>query len=200
MNELVGPVAEDLLSMLGVPLGGTLSSFGRLVIAERERCTSVALGAAESMTGLQREELQDWISAKPEVVPIVIRVLHAAGNSGNDRTLRALGQALGRVYQEPAQRGRQELIVMALEGLTEEHLEVLAVSTQDRQTPELIAEQLAGRVEPELVPMALTSMMPRGLYSNPYGGYGGGENWALSTLGLAVRDAAIAAYPQRTDD
>jgi len=160
----------------------------------------MALAAAESLTGLQREALADWIAATPEAVPLVVRVLHAAGNSGIDRTLRALGEALGRVYQEPAQRGREELIVMALDGLTDEHIEVLASSSTQRQTPQQLAEKLVDRVAPELISMALASMMPRGLYDNPYGGYGGGEAWALGALGVAVRDAAVTAHPQRLGD
>lgn len=199
MQGLGRSAAEDAISALGLP-GSTIRSFSRLVIAEHHRRTSVALAAAESLTGLQREELEDWIAAAPEAVPLVVRVLHAAGNSGNDRTLRALGAALGRAYEEPSQRGRQELIVMALEGMTDEHIDVLAVSTTERQTPQEIAEKLSGHVEPELVAMALASMMPRGLYGNPYGGYGGGEAWALSVLGVAVRDAAVAAHPQRLRD
>ncbi len=132
--------------------------------------------------------------------PLVVKVLHAAGNSGNDRTLRALGQALGRVVLEPSQRARQELIVLALEGMTDEHIEVIAVISTDAQSTEEVVNLVAGRVDPDLVPMALAGMLPRGLFRNPYGRYGGGEAWELSTLGAAVRDAAMAAHPTRLED
>lgn len=126
-------------------------------------------------------------------------MLQAAGNSGNDRTLRALGAALARSHQDPAHRHEEELIVVSLEGLTDEHLDVLALCSEEAQTPEQLAARLSGRMDSAVMSMALMNMLPRGLFDTPFGRYGGGQWWALSALGVAVRDAAIAAYPSKID-
>lgn len=198
MNEVGLNVIADVLSMLGLP-GGALASLGRVVVAEHGRRISVTLATAEAMTGLSREELAARITSDSEAIPLTVRVLQAAGNSGNDRTLRALGAALARSHQDPAHRHEEELIVVSLEGLTDEHLDVLALCSEEAQTPEQLAARLSGRMDSAVMSMALMNMLPRGLFDTPFGRYGGGQWWALSALGVAVRDAAIAAYPSKID-
>ena len=188
--------AEDALALLGFPMSATLVTFGRLVVGEHGRRVSKALAAAESLTGLSREELADWVTATPESVPLLVRILQAAGNNGNDRTLEMLGEALGRAHQHPRQRAREELIALAIDGLTQEHLDVLSACGADALPTTEVVKLLDGRVSATVVPMALSQMVPRGLFISPYGRYGGGEYWELSELGVAVRDAAIVAYPQ----
>lgn len=46
--------------------------------------------------------------------------------------------------------------------------------------------------------MALMNMLPRGLFDTPFGRFGGGQFWVLNELGVAVKDAALAAYPSST--
>lgn len=198
--NLGSAATEDALAALGIPFGGTLATFGRLLLDEHRRRTSKALAAAEALTGKSREEISNWVMATPEVVPLLVRVLHAAGNNGNDRTLEMLGEALGRAHQRPEQRAREELIALAIDGLTQEHLDVLAVCSTDARPTSEVVEILDRRVSAAVVPMALSQMVPRGLFISPYGRYGGGEYWELSELGVAVRDAATAAYPQPSVD
>lgn len=169
---------------------------GRLVVDEHRRRVSRVLAAAEQLTGRSREEIDDWIRETPEAVPLLVRVLQAAGNSGNDQTLQMLGEALGRTQKDPKSRPLQELIVMSIEGLTQEHLYVLAACTTDAQPTDAVSKGVEGEVSAELVPLMLTSLHTRGLFINPYGRFGGGEYWQLSELGVAVRDAALVAFPQ----
>lgn len=197
----VGPAAaDDALALLGVPMSATLVVFGRLMVDEHERRVSKALAAAESLTGLTREAIADWVTDTPEAVPLLVRVLQAAGNNGNDRTLEMLGEALGRAHEHPQQRAREELIALAIDGLTQEHLDVLAACGTDAIPTAEVVKLLDGRVSATVVPMALNQMVPRGLFVGPYGRYGGGEYWELSELGVAVRDAATVAYPRRVSD
>ncbi len=199
MSAEIEAVVSDVLAMLGLP-GASIVTLSRLAMDEHARRVSLALAAAESMTGLTREELTEWIASTPEVVPLAVRVLQAAGQSGNDRTLAILGECLGRCHDRPTNRPREELIVMAIEGLTEEHLTVLAACATGRKPTAEIAADLSGTIDATVVAMALMNMLSRGLFDNPFGGYGGGEYWGLSSLGAAVVDAAKAAYPTPVHD
>ena len=199
MGEIARAAVGDAISLLGLP-AGVFVHVGGLVLTERQRRISVALQTAEALTGLAREDLDEQIAGRPELVPLVVRVLQAAGNTGNDRTLQALGAAVGRAVNDPPSRPHQEMLVMALDGLTDEHIAVLAVCTSDPKTTDAVVAAVDGLVDRAVVEMALMSLLPRGLFANPFGGYGGGEHWGLSELGVAVRDAAIVAFPTPIDD
>lgn len=202
MDDELGPVGHavvfDLLDLVGVP-SETLRLFEVAARKERARRVSVALRAAEDLTGRSRETLALAVSDSPQMLSLTIRVLLAAGNSGNDAVLQMLGQSLGRAYKTESATGEQELLVSAIEGLTQEQLIVLAACDSKPRPMDEVVERCAGKLSPELVEMATMSLVPRGMFDNPFGRFGGAF-YPLSALGVAVRDAAVAAYPTVVED
>lgn len=202
VDDELGPagraVVLDLLDLVGVP-SETLRLLEGAARKERARRVSVALRAAEDLTARSREELTLMASDSPEMLSLTIRVLLAAGNSGNDAVLQMLGQSLGRAFSTESATGEQELLVSAIEGLTKEQLIVLAACDASPRPMNEVVERCAGKLCPELVEMATMSLVPRGMFDNPFGRFGGAF-YPLSALGVAVRDAAIAAYPSVDED
>lgn len=202
VDDELGPagraVVLDLLDLVGVP-SETLRLLEGAARKERARRVSVALRAAEDLTARSREELTLMASDSPEMLSLTIRVLLAAGNSGNDAVLQMLGQSLGRAFSTESATGEQELLVSAIEGLTKEQLIVLAACDASPRPMNEVVERCAGKLSPELVEMATMSLVPRGMFDNPFGRFGGAF-YPLSALGVAVRDAAIAAYPSVVED
>lgn len=179
----------------GIEMATDVPGFGPLVQAvmdERARRVSVALAMAESLTGRTREDLDIWARETPESLSLVARVLLAAGSSGNDRTLRILGGLLATAMESPGRsRSEQEIVVAALEGLTEEQLVVLAACGEEAQETHTVVEALTGRVSEAIVEPILIGLFSRGLMDSPYGRYGGSSWWELSAFGKAIHEAAI---------
>lgn len=194
-KALAAAAGTDALQLIGIPTE-LLTGLFSLAEAERQRRMSTALGAAESITGLSREDLDSWVEANPDSVSLLVRILLAAGNTGNDDVLHMLGRALGTTVAEGHAGSDREMLVMAIEGLTRDQILTLAVCTEDHQELVDIAEQLNGQVSADVIEMALYSLVPRGLLANPFGSYGGGVHWALSRLGANVKNAALAANPR----
>jgi hypothetical protein len=92
---------------------------------ERERRVSIALGAAERLSGLDREELGDAIAEDPRLVPLLTRILYAAGMNGYDRTLSAMGRALGDAVRDRERIDEVDLILTALADLGAGHVRLL---------------------------------------------------------------------------
>ena len=190
----VGPtIVADLLELIGIPTGA-LELLGRAALKERARRVSVALKAAEDLTGRTREELSAWAENTPGSLSLTIRVLFAAGNSGNDAVLQMLGAALGRAHSTNSASGEHELLVSAIDGLTREQLIVLAACDTEPRPMNEVVNRCEGKLSSELVEMATMSLVSRGMFDNPFGRYGGAF-YPLSVLGVAVRDAAVASYP-----
>src|SRR4051794_38625774 len=76
---------------------------------------------------MTREDITECLAKDPALVPIVVRVLHAAGMSGHDEILDALGAGLGEALLHPENASEVELIIMGLERLRPEHVRVLEV-------------------------------------------------------------------------
>lgn len=197
MDDALNPVAHalvtDLLSVVGIPTE-TVRAFAHAAREEHARRVSLALNAAEELTGRSRESLALTATNSPELLSLTVRVLLAAGNSGNDAVLSMLGQLLGRACEASSLGGEQELLVAAIEGLTREQLVVLAACDGKPRTLSDLKERCAGKLSPELVEIAAMALVPRGMFDNPFGRYGG-TFYTLNELGSAVRDAAVAAYP-----
>lgn len=127
---LVGmvPVAGSLLS----PLAARLS---RNVREARERNASTALAAAERVSGLTREELAAAIADDPRLVPLLTRLLYAAGMTGQDEMLKAMGAALGDAVRDRQRINEAELLLMALAELRTHHIDVLRVLLTEPPPP-----------------------------------------------------------------
>lgn len=65
------------------------------VAREHEQRASKALRVAENASGMSREELADLLDGQPELVPLYLQVLYAAGMNGHEQVLRAMGAAMG---------------------------------------------------------------------------------------------------------
>lgn len=126
----VAEVAADVLAVLlvGVPIPGMgvlTRRISRAVIDERRRRTSVALATAERLSGRTREELAQEIADDPALHPLLTRLLFAAGTNGHDRTLRAMGGALGEAVRERGRIDECDLLLQSLDGMTEDHVRLL---------------------------------------------------------------------------
>ncbi|MGZ0712573.1 hypothetical protein ACWPKO_29970 (plasmid) [Coraliomargarita sp. W4R53] len=130
---------------------------------------------------------------------LTIRVLLAAGNSGNHAVLQMLGQSLGPAHHTESATGERELMVVAIGGLTQEQLVVLAACDTKPRLSEEVVERCAVKPSPALVEMATMPLVPRGMFDSPFSRFGGAF-YPLSALGAAVRDAAPAACPTVVED
>src|SRR3954447_61548 len=97
-EDIGASALEHLAGLAGIALPGvgTASQWmARKIHEEWARHRSTALRAAERTSGLSREDLAETVSADPRLVPLVTRLLYAAGMNGHDGTLRAMGAAFG---------------------------------------------------------------------------------------------------------
>jgi hypothetical protein len=133
-DDVAGSLAESLAGLAGIVVPGMGPVVKRLnakVREEVQRNRSTALKAAEDASGLSREDIAERIAAEPRLVPLVIRLLHAAGMNGHERALRAMGTALGDAVCDRNSIDECELILTSLADLTEHHSRVLLVLSQD---------------------------------------------------------------------
>lgn len=79
---------------------------------EWSRNHSIALEAAEDASGLTREQLADLLAEDAAFVPLSVRLLYAAGISGYEPTLRAMGAIFG---QPPRSRAASTSALSSLE-------------------------------------------------------------------------------------
>jgi predicted transcriptional regulator len=139
LPEELTAAAAEMIPVIG-PIAGLFTKRSVAKIREEHaRRVSIALRAAERLSGMTREELGDAIAEDPRLVPLVTRVLYAAGMNGHDRTLAAMGTALGDAVRDRDRLGEVELILAALADLGAEHVILLGVlggagtgSTADR--------------------------------------------------------------------
>jgi hypothetical protein len=186
------------LGGVAVPGGGPLFQLmARKLREEWQRNASTALKRAEEITGLTREELADEIARDPRLVPLAARLLHAAGMNGHDRTLKAMGAALGDAVNRRESVGECELILTALSDLTDNHAAVLAVVAQDvpgetdrerrsRWSREALEE--ASGLGDRVVTLCTAALVARGLVRMPGAILGGGNHFQITELGQLVLD------------
>jgi hypothetical protein len=175
--------------------------FGR-VRDEWRRNSSTALRAAESASGMSREDIAEWIEQEPRAIPLYLTILWAAGMNGHDKTLKAMGAALGAAQQATQREDddgfeRAELALRAMADLTSRHFTVLGLLSTSREVavgfthaqfvPEFVAERLGMHVDiaqqclVNLTAAGLTSLLP---------GPGDRGAYPLTDLGRAVIEAA----------
>lgn len=123
-DELLGALAGALTLGLASDPVARLSVRAR---AEFARTRSVAIRAAEDLTGMSREELGETITAQPQLVPIAARVLFQAGMTGQDEVLEALGAVLGDAVAHPDRADEAELLLLGVEAIRRHHIALLRV-------------------------------------------------------------------------
>ena len=112
------------------------------------------------MSGLTREELAERICTTPELVPLLTRVLHEVGMTGQVEVLDALGAALGDAIREPSRSDEVELVLIGLESVRKQHIRVLALL---REAPEPSAPNSATATDPEPLWMRAADVAARGV-------------------------------------
>jgi hypothetical protein len=195
VEEVGGEALEFALDLVGAAVPGT-GVLGRRLLSkvreERTRRQSRALKIAEQRSGLSREGLAEKIAEEPQLVPLVTRLLHAAGMNGHDQTLDALGAAFGRAVAERESRDECELILVALADLTEDHTRTLLRLTEEPPrltgtanvwTPDLLVN--SGGLPPRTAALCLAAVVARGLVENPTG-FGGLTVLRVTALGFEV--------------
>lgn len=199
----VGTGIEAVIAANGLPTHGVIASAGAVLgtralealAAERSRRVSKALRVAEDISGLSREELDDLIADDPTSVSLVLQLLQAAGNAGDESVLKLIGYVVGVGIKDPDVVERQSTLLLAIDGLNAAHIRMLGVLAREHipeghsYEADIVADWL--KESSDVVRMLGTGLLLRGLIENPYGGYGGGEYYSLSQLGVEVVNAAM---------
>jgi hypothetical protein len=128
--------AVESIPVVGPILAPFFKRGSRRIREEWARNTSKALRAAERASGMTREQLADVISEDPRLIPLVTRVLFAAGMTGQDSILRALGTALGDAAREPDKLDEAELLLIGMTDLRRHHVVLLEIMSDDPPQPD----------------------------------------------------------------
>jgi hypothetical protein len=203
-NSIVSDsIVEGLVSLIpgiGPMLGPTGKKIADLLVGEHVRRISVAMRAAEELSTLKREELEEELVARPEAWPLLIRVLQMAGQNGHDHMLRVIGQSLARGLGDETRRFEEELLLVAIGDLLPVHFHVLKAVAErdDPETGMIPAEvQTSTGLTLPTVSAALAALLSHGLFQNPYSGYGGGEFYKENDLGEVALRAFAEAIVER---
>ncbi|WP_100499641.1 hypothetical protein [Geodermatophilus chilensis] len=186
---------EHLAGLAGITLPGvgTASQWmARKIREEWARNRSTALRAAERTSGLSREDLAEQVAADPRLVPLVTRLLYAAGMNGHDNTLRAMGAAFGDAVRDREAVDECEIILGALADLTEAHSIVLLTLSEKPLDPPpdlphwvpYLLEERSG-LPPRTTSLCVAALVARGLVVAPTG-FGGEIVYHVTPLGRDV--------------
>ena len=121
LDEAAGALVGMTLPIVGPLLQEPAKRLVGSVRAEHARNRDRALRAAVQMSGLTREELAERICTTPKLVPLLTRVLHEVGMTGQVEVLDALGAALGDAIREPSRSDEVELVLIGLESVRKQH-------------------------------------------------------------------------------
>jgi hypothetical protein len=124
--------AVELIPGLGPILAPFAKRAFRSMREEWARNGSKAIRAAERASGLSREELADRISEDSRLIPLAIRVLYAAGMTGQESILRALGTTLGDAVRDPENIDEAELFLIGMSDLRRYHIVILEIMNRPR--------------------------------------------------------------------
>jgi len=194
-DQLGGEVADFVLEIVGagIPGAGLVAQpLFRKVREEWTRHRSTALRAAVSTSGLTLNDLRERITEDPRLIPLVTRLLYAAGMNGHDRTLKAMGAAFGRATREPDAMAECELILTAIADLTGDHARTLQLLTTEPPefsgtalvwTPELLQRRSA--LSSRTTMLCLAALVARGLVDST-SGFGGVTVCRVTSLGYEV--------------
>jgi len=191
---------EQLAAIVGlIPGGGaivpSLERLSQRVRHESARRRSVALRAAEARAGCSREQLAEQIANDPRLVPLLTRVLFAAGMNGQDETLHLLGSALGLAVSARDRIDEAQLVLDAIERLGGLELELLnsMAEQRDRGKDAFTASdvlQVASPRSERLARLALSGLLAKGLVE-AVSGYGT-LVYELTPLSVIVREVILA--------
>jgi hypothetical protein len=186
--EVASAVADALLPGLGV----VSKRLAENAQAELRRARSVALAAAERTSDLTREELAEAIADDPGLLPLVTRLLHAAGENDYDDTLRAMGRAFGEAVQDRDKVDDCHLVLASLADLREQHARVLRVMAKDPPLHGSKAgwttfdvEEAAG-LPSRTTSVCVAALVARGLVASEAPYIGGGAFFSITNLGRDV--------------
>lgn len=179
-DDLAGGVGE-MIPGIGPIAAPFVKWFSKNIRAEWARNNSKALRAAERVSGLSREELADRISDNPRLIPLTIRVLHAAGMTGQDTILNALGASLGYAVRKPEKIDETELLLTGMAELRKHHVDILRIMTGRLPHPKVADEFIYWGTEPladksgyspDIVTICLSGLLRSGLIRQVDDAYG----------------------------
>jgi hypothetical protein len=183
--------AAEMVPVVGPILGVFGKRLSRSMREEWARNSSKALRAAERISGLSREELADHISVNPRLIPLTTRVLYAAGMTGQDPILRALGAALGEAVRDPQKIDESEILLIGMTELRAHHIVILEVMTENPPTPRnaksavqyWVGSALADKsgYSRDVVNMCIAGLVRSGLISQAESTYG--VSYEITDLG-----------------
>lgn len=201
-DEVIAEAIGQLLPVVGGPLGRRLL---RPIRQEWKRNTSTALAAAEAASGLNREDLLEFMEKDSRAVPLYLHVLWAAGMNGHDATLRAMGAVLGDAA-DASRSGDDERLddletsLRAMSNLGPRHFRALRhlIANPPRDsasggksyancTPNAVAQALG--LSEDSTHQCLFNMVGAGLVTQATGLFGGGTGYEATALGEAVERA-----------
>jgi hypothetical protein len=188
VDELVAGMVE--LVPGGSLVSGPIAKLTKAARREHGRRRSVAIAAAVELSGLgSAEDLAEAVADDPDLIPLLTRVLYAAGMNGYDEVLEILGAALGSAVADRDRVDEVSMILASLENLTRLHIQVLGAATiRVRQVPDTfdLAELLdyAEGIPEEHVKTALAGLVANGLVETVslYGALG----WRVTRMGHRV--------------
>lgn len=196
LPELASAAVESLPG--GAFLGILLDRATRAVQAEWRRNLSKAIRIATEEAGVSREDLDELIEREPQLAPLFVRVLYAAGMNGHDKTLKLLGGFLGQALADTSRVNDVALMLAAIEDLSEHHIKVLEIVDSPIKSHECLAEsegthwttglliQVSG-MRPELALVAAQGLINAGFVSD-VGLDGGGATYGdLATGGTILQ-------------
>lgn len=165
------------------------------VSREWSRNHSTALRAAETSSGLSREQLTDLLDENPAFVPLSVRLLYAAGMNGYEPTLKAMGAVFGHAVADPSRMDECTVILSSLTDLSAAHVAVLrliareppigdGVSTRFWTAETLIESSTLPKV---VVPLCVAALIGRGLAEEHPEVFSSGT-CQITTLGRVVLD------------
>lgn len=176
------------------------------VAREHAQRASEALRVAETASGMSREELADLLDRQPELVPLYLQVLYAAGMNGHEQVLRAMGAAMGLAAAAARSGDRDlfddiELVLRTMKDFTPRQFQVLqAVATGtgrkgDDGKDDLLPTSARGigpnlGISAERVEACLIALSGLGMVTVVQ--TWDGNSYPITPLGQAVLDAADA--------
>lgn len=189
-------VASSFLPGSGVLTEGLLN----LVKVEWDRRNSECLRAAEHVSRLSREDLAERIESRPELVPLLTRLLFQAGMAGQEAMVLAMGAAFGKAALEPERIDDCEAILRGLERLRAEEVQILHLMrdrlvlagnrSEETSLNEYLFSDLATEVRLPLpvVETGMVHLTSAGFTSAHHGLFGGGSSYRITEQGRMLFD------------
>ena len=95
------------------------------VVAEWQRNSSLCIRLAEELSGLSREDIAERLETHHDLVPLMARILFAAGTRHSDEILKALSAVLADALVNPHKVDDAQVYVNLLERLGAHHVHLL---------------------------------------------------------------------------